>query len=261
MKDGLNLCESVAAGLVSRKPDHIRLGANAHIQRNMGIDILRGLLVLAVMAYHFTIRWAPPDYPLNLFHFGGTYGRGWSLGAFGVHVFFVISGYVITLSVLRSRSAPRFAMGRFLRIYPPYVLAVLLSFAVPWLLGPVSLRSSLADLGGTLLMLPRELQLRYTDGAFWTLTVEAKFYFFVFLGYLGLRERFWLVLVALGWIGPLVLLVAGRGRQIADRTLRRPVPFRHDGLVSVQSARPHRRAGARQRRRLCLCHGRPRNPG
>lgn len=176
--------------------------------RNHGIDLLRAVLVLGVMAFHYTIRWAPPDFPYDILHYDGVWSRHWAIGSFGVHMFFVISGYVITLSVLRAGSAPRFAASRFLRIYPAFLIAAIGAFLVPRLFGPSQLQSLPRDLVLTLLLVPTEFGARYTDGAFWTLSVEAKFYFFVFIGYLIARERFWIVLAALGVLGPLAYRVA-----------------------------------------------------
>ena len=48
---------------------------------------------------------------------------GEKLGTFCVHVFFAISGYMITQSFIRSRSVSRFTGNRLLRIVPAFVLA------------------------------------------------------------------------------------------------------------------------------------------
>ena len=56
---------------------------------------------------------------------------GWS----GVSVFFVVSGFCIHLSHQRNKEKGwlSFANSRFFRIYPPYILAILLfSFVWPW---------------------------------------------------------------------------------------------------------------------------------
>ncbi|EIZ78461.1 acyltransferase 3 [Novosphingobium sp. Rr 2-17] len=183
--------------------------------RNEGIDLLRGLLVLGVMAFHYTIRWSPPDFAGDLLHLDHAYSRDWAIGGFGVQVFFMISGYVISMSVLRAGSGWRFAFSRFRRIYPAYAVAAVVAFLIPLWAGPWQLRSSLGDLAATLLLLPNELGFKYTDGAFWTLTVEAKFYFFVFLGYAALRERFWLLLAGVGVIAPIAYRIApGLGDKV-----------------------------------------------
>ncbi len=58
-----------------------------------------------------------------------------NLGVFGVDIFFVISGFILSLVVLRERSQPgfrpmrEFMMRRFLRIYPIYWVLALLTLA------------------------------------------------------------------------------------------------------------------------------------
>ncbi|TCM17995.1 peptidoglycan/LPS O-acetylase OafA/YrhL [Novosphingobium sp. PhB165] len=191
-----------------------RNGANDS-SRNHGIDLMRAVLVLGVMAFHYTIRWAPPDFPYDILHYDAAYSRHWAIGGFGVHMFFMISGYVITLSVLRAGSAFRFAMSRFLRIYPAFLIAAIGACAIPRLFGPWQLHSTPMDLLTTLLLVPTELGAHYTDGAFWTLTVEAKFYAFVFAGYIAAKERFWVLLAALGVAGPLVFeVIPGVGDKL-----------------------------------------------
>ncbi len=55
------------------------------------------------------------------------------LGIVGVFVFFVISGFLVTMSFEATSSAPRFLMKRALRIYPGFIVCLLLSALV---LGP-----------------------------------------------------------------------------------------------------------------------------
>lgn len=81
------------------------------------LDGLRGLAVLAVMAYHL----APPSYTdgvhVDLFRF---LAFGWA----GVDLFFVLSGFLITGLLLDAKDGPHyftsFYMRRTLRIFPLY---------------------------------------------------------------------------------------------------------------------------------------------
>ena len=84
------------------------------------IDGLRAVSVLAVMGFHF-----------GLAAFGG--------GFIGVDVFFVISGYVITLSLLGDLAAGRFSILAFYerrvrRIFPALIFTFALSWLAAWLL-------------------------------------------------------------------------------------------------------------------------------
>lgn len=56
-------------------------------------------------------------------------------GTFAVRIFFVISGFLITASYLRSKSLGVFVRNRLLRIYPALVVAVLVTM---WVIGPLT---------------------------------------------------------------------------------------------------------------------------
>jgi peptidoglycan/LPS O-acetylase OafA/YrhL len=98
-----------------------------------GLDGLRALAALAVFVDHAeqTQEWVGLD------HFDGN--QMTSLGRQGVEVFFVLSGYLITLLLLRERaragvvSLRRFYARRTLRIWPLYYLVVFILWVVlPW---------------------------------------------------------------------------------------------------------------------------------
>lgn len=95
-------------------------------------DILRVAAALAVIFHH--------TYPLN--------GRpalqllGADFGAFGVGVFFVVSGYLVTESYRRSGDAGRYLAKRALRIWPGLVVSLILTAVV---LGPLVTALPTAD--------------------------------------------------------------------------------------------------------------------
>jgi peptidoglycan/LPS O-acetylase OafA/YrhL len=95
------------------------------------LDGLRGAAAIVVVAFHVLVHTAQSDRfgqlllasPIGLL----VNGPG------AVHVFFVLSGYVLALTLARDVSAgriPRFYVRRVFRIHPPYVAAVLLAWVV-----------------------------------------------------------------------------------------------------------------------------------
>ncbi|WCH46450.1 acyltransferase family protein [Lysinibacillus sp. OF-1] len=80
-----------------------------------GLDGIRALAVLAVIAYHFNFNWA----------------RG---GFLGVDIFFVLSGYLITSTILPVKgnqltvSLKKFWIGRFRRLLPAAYVMIVISF-------------------------------------------------------------------------------------------------------------------------------------
>ena len=111
---------------MTRRPGAASLAGPApHLD---ALDLFRAVAVLMVMAAH--LGRALPD---AIAQFWFVYGR------LGVEVFFVVSGYVIPYSLARSGyrpfargGFPVFAARRFLRIHPPYLAAVVLTFAIAW---------------------------------------------------------------------------------------------------------------------------------
>ena len=165
--------------------------------RNEVIDAYRAILIYAVLTYHYLLRWAPPLHTPNLYGYNTVYSPNWEIGAHGVEVFFVISGLVITMTVLRSHDALDFAFRRFSRLHPTAVVCSLLTFIVTTLVGPAEFKRSVGDMLGSMTLIVPAFHGRLIDGAYWSLIVEVKFYLLVAVSFFFLRERFWLAVVAL----------------------------------------------------------------
>ncbi len=170
------------------------------------LDGLRALAVLAVFADHFTLS--------ELIH-------AWGPGTVGVRTFFVLSGFLITSILLRQRGsasggtlALRFYARRFVRLAPPFYLAIALAVALGI--------SGMSDdwwvhglyLSNVLIVLREQW-----DGAghFWTLAVEEQFYLLWFPAVV-LTPRRWLLPIVLGCLflapGFRMLIVLGASEFI-----------------------------------------------
>jgi peptidoglycan/LPS O-acetylase OafA/YrhL len=169
--------------------------------RNTAIDAGRGVAILAVMAFHYLVRWAPPFSDADLYGFDAAYSPVFEIGRYGVHVFFVISGLVITMTVLRSRDAMDFAVRRFARIYPAFLVSALLTFALMRLAGPPEFQIGGIDLLANVPVVADDLGRKFVDGAYWSLSVEVKFYLFVAISFAAFGPRLWVALIALGFAG------------------------------------------------------------
>ena len=105
---------------------------------------------------------------------------GFLYGAFGVAVFFLISGFVIPIS-LRNISTGQFLTRRFFRIYPVYWFCLLISIAMylicSWYWStPLSDRISLPFLAKNIPLVHSAAGLPSLDFVSWSLAVELKFY-------------------------------------------------------------------------------------
>ena len=138
------------------------------------LDALRGLAALAVLIFHYTSRYD------NLYGHPALVPDFW-LGEYGVQLFFMISGFVIFMSLERVRSPLDFVVARASRLYPVYWAAVALTFAVTALAGLPRLESSWCEALVNLTMLQRLFGVPHVDEVYWTLTGELAFYALMWL--------------------------------------------------------------------------------
>ncbi len=175
--------------------------------RSPGIDALRGVAILLVLLHHFGFAYRLDDFGLGALSRNGNYG---------VTMFFVISGYLIT-SKARARwgALDRVSLGGFYRLRAARILPnLLLLLAVVTALGAVGVtifQSKVAPWLVDLAALSFWMNalvisagwVNYALAVLWSLSVEEVFYLaFPLLGRVLRRESwlmgFWAVLVLVG---------------------------------------------------------------
>lgn len=146
------------------------------------LDGLRGLAALSVLLFHYTVAFPRffQDALPALFSF--------EIGAYGVHLFFVISGFVILMSLERSQGRG-FIRSRFLRLYPVFWASLLLTSVVlaqsSWTDFSPSVFDAFANFG----MLHDYLKAEPFDGVYWSLSYELGLYFFLYMIFRTKNER------------------------------------------------------------------------
>ncbi|MFT5819406.1 MAG: peptidoglycan/LPS O-acetylase OafA/YrhL [Crocinitomix sp.] len=184
---------------MDKKNDHILI-----------INSLRGLAATAVCFYHFvftTQDYVKDETLLSIFEYGDR----------GVQLFFIISGIVIPLSMINSaytlKKWKSFILKRFIRIEPPYLVAVAIGIvyliARNYVPGTVSIDLTptfteiLLHLG---YLIPFVENTNWVNPVFWTLAVEFQYYlalsvFFplVLTGKLLYRSIFYAVFIGAGF--------------------------------------------------------------
>lgn len=144
--------------------------------RLAALDGLRLLAALAVLAYHYTGIGIPHwgSVPAITFPTLNVVSR---YGYLGVHLFFVISGFVILMTAY-DRSIESFSASRVARLFPAYWVAVLLTVTLQqfWHEGR---NPSLVDGLVNLTMIQESFGVINVQGAFWTLWIELKFYLLI----------------------------------------------------------------------------------
>jgi peptidoglycan/LPS O-acetylase OafA/YrhL len=134
------------------------------------VDALRGVAAVAVMLFHYTTRIS------ELYPMGQDPWFSVPHGHYGVNLFFIISGYVIFMTLQRTRAPMDFVVSRFSRLFPAYWAAVVITFTVTSWLGLPGKTVSAAQAAGNLLMIHGFFKIPHVDGVYWTLEVELLFY-------------------------------------------------------------------------------------
>ncbi|WP_293969100.1 acyltransferase [Sphingopyxis sp.] len=135
------------------------------------IQLMRAIAAMLVVLFHvhqaFAIRFTTPFFAAESYLF--------AFGAVGVHIFFVISGFIMvyTNPPGKAFAAKTFFRRRLLRIYPIYWLCAALYLAVHVLIGQ-AYALGLREAAGALLLLPGNAS--SIIGPAWTLAFEMYFY-------------------------------------------------------------------------------------
>ena len=160
------------------------------------LDGHRGLAILLVIGFHAFARWPAliandccASFPL------------FQLGWLGVELFFLVSGFVILMTLERCASASVFLRRRWLRLFPAMLICSLLIYgSAPFFHErPAGAPDPTSLLPGWFFMeltWTRALfghAIKPLESSFWTLFVEVKFYIFAALMYyrFGRRALVW----------------------------------------------------------------------
>ena len=171
---------------------------NSHLHKKYipALDGLRGIAVIMVILFHFFT-----DVPL--------FRYGWS----GVNLFFVLSGFLITDILLRTRRQHNyyihFIIRRCLRIFPLYFLVIIMFFIAALFLYPLKGQFDYymmhpfyvwLDLQNWLYIFhPRPGELLIL-GHFWSLSIENQYYFIWPVIVLLINNKKWLAIISMAII-------------------------------------------------------------
>ncbi len=166
-------------------------------RRILELDGLRALAAINLVLFHFTHVYSVK------FGYSSPLGFVWPYGAYGVEMFFILSGYVNSMSLLRRGKPVDFVAARLIRIIPIFLMAIV---ANVWILSlaPMHEQVSTPRFLANLTLMPRVLGYECVDPVMWTLQVEMMFYAtLVSLFMIGALKRYFL-----GW-GTLLVLSLG----------------------------------------------------
>jgi peptidoglycan/LPS O-acetylase OafA/YrhL len=160
------------------------------------LDGLRLVAALAVLAYHYTAIAHVWHRPATEVFPSQPFAHGW----LGVHLFFLISGFVICMSGW-DRGPGSFLLSRAVRLYPAYWLSVVVVAAglavfpgLPW-------RPSTSDVLVNFTMFQDAVGVPGLADVYWSLWAEVRFYLlFALLVWWGLTYRRVVAFCAV-WLG------------------------------------------------------------
>jgi len=147
-----------------------------NFKRENYIDSLRAIAILFVVIFHYTYHY-DNDYLYRNSSWSFEFTKyGWS----GVDIFFIISGYCIGMTIVKTQNFTEFVVKRFARLYPAFFISGIITlifyhfFELPgrevsWHTGFMNLIFANFIPG---------LNYQYIDGIYWALIVEIKFYLF-----------------------------------------------------------------------------------
>lgn len=178
--------------------------------RIIGLDALRFIAAFMVMVFHYTYEAGRPHKLVSLVDYPAVAPFTMYLNT-GVFIFFIISGFVISMSI-RPQATPlesawHFLRSRVLRLVPLFLVCLLLTTCVTLVFGAPKFTVTPLQFLANLTFYARPLHQPYIDGVYWTLQVEWQFYLTVaLLIYFGILPR-QLTLFAATWLGITALLL------------------------------------------------------
>lgn len=209
--------------------------STGHTTRNTGIDILRGASILFVILLHINIHFKLRETFLAELLPGKLFSVLFWSGFYGVIVFFTLSGYLISSSVIRKwGSLSRIDLRRFYglrmaRILPLLVL-LLLTLSILHLShadGYVISAEQTSLPGAVLAVLAfhfnlLEIRVGYLPASWdvlWSISIEEAFYFFFPFLCLFLKKEwlFFILLALLLVVSPWARISLYPGNELSDR--------------------------------------------
>jgi peptidoglycan/LPS O-acetylase OafA/YrhL len=156
-------------------------------QRLSALDGLRGVAILLVMGFHYFYHLESFYYKSTLYPYGETFSNVviFKYGYMGVELFFIISGFVIAMTLESSKSLLDFVIRRFVRIWPALIVSAIITFfLLNWSDAPFALhrRQFWPNFLPSLTLTPTSLwsglfpKVDFVTGVYWSLVVEIRFY-------------------------------------------------------------------------------------
>lgn len=136
--------------------------------RLLELDAFRGIAAVLVVLFHFTAQ--------------SDIGKFFCVGGTGVDLFFMISGFVIFLTLAKTTTWKSFVINRLSRLLPTYWTCVTITFLLKIFNERLNLLSMLPTYAANLTIFEQNVfKMIELDRSYWTMTVEMIFYILMLL--------------------------------------------------------------------------------
>lgn len=158
------------------------------------LDALRGIAALGVVLFHY------------LPYYNELYGHSFDtpnvleFGRYGVHLFFMLSGFVIFMTLERTENARWFGLARAFRLLPALWVGIIITFLTVHALGPDDRTVPLMTAIMNFTLLHSYLDHAHVDGAYWSLVIEMTFYVWMAILFYTLKNWQQLRMVLFSWV-------------------------------------------------------------
>jgi len=160
------------------------------------LDALRAIAAINLMLFHFT--WVYSE----KYGFHSDLLFKYPYGKYGTQLFFMLSGLVNAMTLLRKQSTSYYIQSRFIRILPPFLLVLGLNLLLVQLM-PLRdhIQLSAATIAANATLLPNLLGYECIEPVIWTLQVELQFYVVLLLLFSmgALKRPFWPIMSCLAF--------------------------------------------------------------
>lgn len=209
------------------------------------IDFLRGISAFGIVLYHVRvdlwIGWGAISSQPESFSF---FDRAVALFSIpipflrpAVMLFFLVSGFCIHYTYAAAGRALEFksySIRRFLRIYPPYIAAIIFGVGIEWILSTYFNQevSPLSKVLQTIFMVQNyspDAGQMYTNPALWSLPVEIELYFVYPIFYWILRRYG----IKKSMFGVSIVSIAALGILLGPNLQNYKAPIDHGGHFAV----------------------------
>jgi peptidoglycan/LPS O-acetylase OafA/YrhL len=184
-------------------------------RRIVELDVLRALAAINLVLFHFTHVYSVK------YGYSTDLGFEFAYGKYGVSMFFMLSGFVNALTILRKRQPREFVASRIIRIIPSYYLVIGMNLVLLTML-PMSgfyEMYSAEQVVANLTILPNLFGQSCMEPVTWTLQIEILFYGLILFMFISgalrdpLKMIFWYLSLCMVGIWSIEYLAVNGGNE------------------------------------------------